>query len=531
MARDWDTFRRHFHHWDGLGLSLDLGALDLAPDAVAAGTPALSRALAEMAALEAGAIANADEGRMVGHYWLRAPALAPSPELARAIERSHAELEAFVAKVHAGTLTGARGTPFSDALVIGIGGSALGAQFLARALGRGRHDRLALHFLDNTDPDGIEDILDRLAGRLDCTLCLVVSKSGGTKEIWNALALTEAAFAAAGLALPPQAIAVTLPGSRLDHHAESSRFLARFPLWDWVGGRTSALSAAGLLPSALQGADPAQLLAGAAAMDAATRQAEPAANPAALLALAWHAMAEGRDRRAMVVLPYKDRLELLGRYLQQLVMESLGKARDRAGRPVAQGLTVFGNKGTTDQHAYVQQLRDGQDDFFVSFIEVLRDTDRPQPVVEPGATAGDYLQAFLIGTRQALHERGRPSLTITLADIGARRLGGLIALFERTVGLYAALIDVNAYDQPGVEAGKIAGAAVLALQADILALLRRHQGPALTAGEIAAASGHADALPTMFQVLRHLAANPEHGVSCTLADGEPLTAARYRLES
>ena len=105
---------------------------------------------------------------------------------------------------------------------------------------------------------------------------------------------------------------------------------------------------------------------------------------------------------------------LLSRYLQQLVMESLGKERDVEGRLVHQGLAVYGNKGSTDQHAYLQQLRDGLHNFFVTFVQVLQDGSEASPEMEPGVTSGDYLTGFLVGTRRALHERGRESMTLTL---------------------------------------------------------------------------------------------------------------------
>ena len=214
----------------------------------------------------------------------------------------------------------------------------------------------------------------------------------------------------------------------------------------------------------------------------------------------------------MVVLPYKDRLELFSRYLQQLVMESLGKAKDLKGGPVEQGLTVFGNKGSTDQHAFVQQLRDGRNDFFVTFIEVLRDRAGVSPVLKEG-TAGDYLAGFLYGTRDALSDNDRLSITLTLQSITPRSVGALIALFERTVGLYAQLIQVNAYDQPGVEAGKKAAAAVLALQARVLAYLTEKMGHALTSAQIASGIGAHDEFELVFKICRHLAANPsDHGI-------------------
>jgi glucose-6-phosphate isomerase len=138
-------------------------------------------------------------------------------------------------------------------------------------------------------------------------------------------------FAAAGLDFAQHAVAVTGNGSELDEHATVGGWLARFPMFDWIGGRTSVMSAVGLLPAALQGIDIEQFLAGAAAMDARTREPETRQNAAMLLALMWFHAGNGRGEKDMVILPYKDRLLLFSRYLQQLVMESLGKEKDLAG--------------------------------------------------------------------------------------------------------------------------------------------------------------------------------------------------------
>ncbi|MGB1276933.1 MAG: glucose-6-phosphate isomerase, partial [Nannocystaceae bacterium] len=235
---------------------------------------------------------------------------------------------------------------------------------------------------------------------------------------------------------------------------------------------TSVCSAVGLLPAALLGIDVHALLSGAAAMDAWTRTTAVRRNPATLLAAFWWTQTgPGKPVRAMVTLPYRDRLQLLSRYLQQLVMESLGKKLDRNGREVWQGLTVYGNKGSTDQHAYVQQLRDGRHDFFALFLRVLADEPGPQLEVEPGVRTGDCLDGFYQGTRAALDEHGRQSATLVLNHLNATTLGALIALFERTVGVYAEMLDINAYHQPGVEAGKQAARSRLALQARLLASL------------------------------------------------------------
>jgi glucose-6-phosphate isomerase len=194
---------------------------------------------------------------------------------------------------------------------------------------------------------------------------------------------------------------------------------------------------------------------------------------------------------------------LFSRYLQQLVMESLGKEKDLNGNIVHQGIAVYGNKGSTDQHAYVQQLRDGVLNFFATFIEVRKDRASERLEVEPGVTSGDYLQGFLRGTRTALYENGRESITLSIADVNAFTVGMLIALYERAVGFYASLVAINAYHQPGVEAGKKAATKVLELQRRLSEKLGK--SPGQTADELAAIVG-ADA-EDAYHALRHLSAN------------------------
>src|SRR5881296_4096118 len=144
-----------------------------------------------------------------------------------------------------------------------------------------------------------------------------------------------------------------------------------------------------------EGFDIDRFLAGAAAMDERTRVPDVTQNAAMLLALMWYYAGNGKGEKDMVILPYKDRLVLFSKYLQQLVMESLGKEKDLEGKIVHQGIAVYGNKGSTDQHAYVQQLRDGVLNFFVTFVEVRKDCTAARFEVEDGVTSGDYLHGFL----------------------------------------------------------------------------------------------------------------------------------------
>ena len=495
----WKRYQRHLCTVGTVGLTLDISRMNFPDDFLARMEPAIQTAFKAMDDLERGAIANPDEKRMVGHYWLRDAERAPTPELARAIRDTLAAVKAFAADVHAGKVKPPSAPRFTGVISVGIGDSALGPEFVADALG-GPADRMAVHFLDNTDPEGFARVLGPLAGKLAETLVVVISKSGSTPETRNGMLAVAEAYRAAGLEFGKHAVAITGQGSTLDKAAEKAGWLARFPMWDWVGGRTSELSAVGLLPAVLQGLDVDALLAGAADCDKATRDHVTVKNPAALLALMWYHATGGKGLKDMVVLPYKDRLILFSRYLQQLVMESLGKRLDLDGNRVDQGISVYGNKGSTDQHAYVQQLRDGVNNFFVTFIRVLED-GAPALEVEPGVTPGDYLDGFLLGTRVALHDNARESVTITVPRVDARTVGALIALFERAVGFYATLVNINAYHQPGVEAGKKAAAAVLDLQARVLAALSTEPR---TAEQLAREVLSAEAV---YLVLEHLVAN------------------------
>lgn len=486
------------------GLSLDFGGLRQPLD-LAAYAAKCEQALAAMQKLEAGAIANPDEGRMVGHYWLRRPELAPTPQIAAEITETRQKISEFAQKVHAGKVVGCTGQPFTQALVIGIGGSSLGPVFVSQAL-KAPGDKMPLYFIDNTDPDGMDSVFAAICaeGALARTLVIVISKSGGTIETQNGLCETQALFAAHNLDFYANAVRITQRGSGFDTAPGAAKWLAAFPMWDWVGGRTSVLSAVGLLPLALQGVDTEALLAGAAACDELGR-AEPAANPSLLLALFWLAETQGEGGSLMAVLPYKDRLALLAKYLQQLVMESLGKEHDLAGREVRQGLAVLGNKGSSDQHSYVQQLVAGPRNAFVVFIETLRDRAGASPTVREASSSGDYLQAFLLGTNQALYDHGQSSVIITVPQVSAYYVGMLIALFERAVGFYADFIGINAYHQPAVEFGKKAAGDIISLKNRAYQYLAAHPGAAYDAAALAELTGGNER--QLWHILRHLAAN------------------------
>lgn len=490
-----------------LGLSLDLSRSGLTETDFDNLTSAFEKAFAAMADLEAGAIANPDENRQVGHYWLRTPELAPDEATQTDIQRVWKDIKSLAVDVDSEKLKG-EGGRFENLLIVGIGGSALGPQLVTHALAVEQEPALKPYFFDNTDPDGMQRVVAALKNQLGQTLVLVVSKSGGTPETRNGMLEIQAAYKAAGLDFGKHAVAITGSGSKLDKTALQEKWLKRFPMWDWVGGRTSVTGPVGLVPMALAGLDWESFLKGASAVDKLTTNSNLHSNPAALLAAYWYVATNGKGEKDMVVLPYKDSLELFSKYLQQLVMESLGKEKDLDGNTVFQGIAVYGNKGSTDQHAYVQQLREGVSNFFVTFIQVLEDLDGNSAgiEVEEGITSGDYLLGFLLGTQEALTEMNRPSAMLTIPRVNAFYLGGLIALYERAVGLYANLVNINAYHQPGVEAGKKAAAKLLELQKNVVTTLRNN-GSAMTAAELAQALGEPDSEQSIYKICEHLAAN------------------------
>ena len=508
----WQRYCEYFKYYPEIGLSLDISRMNFSDAFIAKIFAKVKQAFLEMEELEKGAVANADEQRMVGHYWLRNTELAPTTEIKKEIESALEAVKHFADGVIQGKIKSPSGKKFKNVIYVGIGGSALGPQFIESAL-RLRKVPVKMYFVDNTDPDGIDLVLADLEKELDSTLTVIVSKSGGTIETRNGQIEVAKAYKDKGLDFSKHAVAMTGAGSKLYKLAKSEEWLEILPIWDWIGGRTSIMAPVGTLPVALLGIDLDEFLRGAKEFDAVTRSSNMMNNPAMLLALMWYYAGNGKGAKDMVVLPYKDRLLLLSRYLQQLIMESIGKELDRDGKTVNQGIAVYGNKGSTDQHAYIQQLREGVNNFFVTFVEVQEDKTTltgcaAEPVeVEPNVTSGDYLQGFMLGTRSALSENGRESLSITIDKLDAYSVGGLIALFERAVGFYASLVNVNAYHQPGVEAGKKAATMVIEIQKALLVFFAKKSG-SFTVEQIAKSINcKMPDYETIYKVLEHLVAN------------------------
>ncbi|MEA2011864.1 MAG: glucose-6-phosphate isomerase [Verrucomicrobiota bacterium] len=433
-------------------ITLDLTGMISLPNSFndAQSMPNMKQIHEEMKKIEAGLIKNPDENRKVTHFTDRKNYLA---------SELYKEVEGFAASLRDGEILSSTKIPFQNLVVNGIGGSALGPQLLQFAINgpywnefdaQKRNNNLKIYFTDNTDSAGISDILS--VTNPEETLVLSVSKSGGTQETRNNMLAFENFFKKKGIDFTKHAAAVTMKGSKLDIYATDNNWLKVFHMPASIGGRTSETAVVGHVPAALAGIDFGDFIKGACQMDELTRNSQILENPAYLLSLSWYYAGNGKGDKNMVIVPYSDRLILFARYLQQLVMESLGKEYDLDGNRVCQGLNVFGNKGGTDAHAFIQQLNDGKNDFFATFIEVLKDAE--EILYEDGFSMGDYLHGFKTGLVNALENGKREVIEITIREVNEFYLGALIALYERAVAAYAEMINVNAFHQPGVESYK-----------------------------------------------------------------------------
>ena len=372
------------------------------------------------------------------------------------------------AAVLAAVREGRRLARLADTLVLdGIGGSALGPLALQTAL---RPKRRRLVVLDNVDPDGVRARLMGLdAGR---TAVNVVTKSGSTAETMaNLLVLLDWMERRLGPRHVRRWSATTDP-KKGDLLVLARRLgIPTLEIPPNVGGRFSILTAVGLLPAAFLGLDVDGLMDGARAMRRHCWSAAPERNVGVVGAVLLHAMATRRGRNIQVVMPYADALIHLADWYRQLWAESLGKRRDRRGRVVETGQTPVTSLGATDQHSQVQLYMEGPHDKVVTFLAVLavgRDVRIPrrQPDLDSlgylgGRTLGELIAAEKRGTELALTAAGRPNLTYLLPRVSAHVVGQLLYLFEFQTALSGELYGIDAFDQPGVEAGKVAAYALM----------------------------------------------------------------------
>lgn len=357
---------------------------------------------------------------------------------------------------------------FDDLIVLGIGGSSLGGLTLTTALQHPYHnlkpDRsgVRVHFVDNVDGDVIAGLLEVLDPAR--TLVNVISKSGTTTETMSAYLSCKAWLQAAlGDGYKERIIATTDPEKGILRPLAAREGYPTLPVPPDVGGRYSVFSAVGLLPAKLGGLDVAALLRGAARAQEEFK-APAAQNEILQSALINHAFSE-KGRNILVFMPYSTRLRSLSDWFAQLWAESLGKNRLKDGRPAHTGTTPVKAVGTTDQHSQVQLYREGPHDKLTVFVRV-KNSDRNTliPNAEPGEPEMNYLadapyqklmNAEQTATAYALADAGQPNYTIEIERVDAEQLGHLMQFLMLQTAVVGELLDINTFDQPGVELGKV----------------------------------------------------------------------------
>lgn len=360
-----------------------------------------------------------------------------------------------------------------DVVVCGIGGSALGFLALTNALLHPRHNELPAakrggprwHVLDNADADAAAACLDLVNPKK--TLVVVISKSGGGGETSaNFQVMLEALVAAHGGSFEKalrRVVVITDPAKGTLRAFADERGVASLPIPPGVGGRFSVLTPVGTFPAALLGMDVAALVAGAGAMLKRCRTDDPWADPAVTAAILLDLHYRAR-RRTTVFMPYANSLWRTADWFRQLWAESLGKAVDREGRAVHVGMTPMAALGATDQHSQVQLFAEGPDDKVYLFVRTRasRDVTIPPARFAPetygfldNRSMDELLNTEGDATEAALAHFGRPTARITLARTDAHGLGQLFMFLEMLTAAVGALWKIDAFDQPGVELGKI----------------------------------------------------------------------------
>jgi glucose-6-phosphate isomerase len=425
------------------------------------------------AAMFAGARINATENRAVLHVALRNRAeramRVDGIDVMPDVRATLARLKTFCDRVADGTWRGASGKPIRHVVNIGIGGSHLGPMFVADALADRRRPGVGVAFVSNPDRAQIDEVL--AACDPAATLFVIASKTFTTVETMSNARIARAWIAEA---LGEQAVAQHFAAVSTNLHAVAAFGIPEanvFPMWDWVGGRYSLWSAIGLpvmLACGFEAFD--QLLAGAYAMDRHFETAPLARNLPVLMALigVWNINVLGCD--ALAVLPYDHRLRLLPAHLQQLDMESNGKAVTIGGDAVGclTGPIVFGAGGSDGQHSFFQLLHQGPRivpcDFIVALkgpagFEASRDLLVANAFAQTEALMNGRTAAELAATPAALKPHrafpgNRPTTTLLLDELTPFSLGQLIALYEHKVFVQGLIWGVNSFDQWGVELGK-----------------------------------------------------------------------------
>ena len=432
--------------------------------------------------LQKGDHVNNTENRPALHTALRHMGTPVTAEQ-KAVAETLAKMAKLVEAVHGGDWVGYTGKRITDVVNIGIGGSDLGPRMVTKALTPYVQKAVRVHFVANIDGAELTDLLDRLDPA--STLFLVASKSFSTQETRENALSARAWLLDTGCSHQQLARHFIAISSRVDKAVEFGIAAENvYPIWDWVGGRYSLWSAIGMSIAFAVGMEHFNgLRAGAEAMDKHFAEAPLEKNLPVILGLLMFWYSEFMGSVTQAILPYAHHLALLPSYLQQLEMESNGKSVTRDGKPVdyPTGAIVWGTEGTNGQHSFHQLLHQGTSLVPIDFIATLRGHD---PLKHQHrllfANCVAQSQALLTGRNldmarvelkaqgfseqeiaflapHKVHPGNRPSNTLLMDGLTPETLGALIAAYEHKVYTLGVLLDINSFDQWGVELGKLLG--------------------------------------------------------------------------
>lgn len=431
--------------------------------------------------LFAGQPVNNTEQRAALHMALRGHVPTDTPAIAEEVKRTQKQMADFVNALHSKTWRGKSGDPITDIVNIGIGGSDLGPAMATASLQDYQHPDINCHFVSNVDPSQIDLMLARL--NPERTLFVIVSKSFGTQETMQNAQRAIQWFKSHGgetSQIAHHFVAVTTNAAAACEFGIADENI--FTMWDWVGGRYSLWSAAGIsIALATSWQVFSDLLAGAAEMDRHFLNTPLAQNVPVLAGLLSVWYRNYWKAESQVILPYSQPLNLLPSHLQQLDMESLGKQVKRNGDPVSEdtGAIIWGCAGTNGQHSFHQLLHQGTTLIPAEFIAIANpardDQHEPHQLLLANCFAqsralmtGKSLEAVELEMRAAgasdaeinrlarhkVVPGNRPSTTLLLNKLTPKSLGSLLAYYEAKVFVQSVIWDINAFDQWGVELGK-----------------------------------------------------------------------------
>lgn len=417
-----------------------------------------------------GHMVNTTENRAALHTAARdktdTPIFLNGIDVKQQMRRVNENIKAFVHNIHTGQITGSTGKTFTDAVILGIGGSYLGCDFVYQALKHYQSPRIKLHFVPNVDIDNFGQTIKSIDP--EKTIWVVISKSYTTTE--TMANLSQALLFIKSHSLDPKDHVVTVTSKGSPGDDPSNPVLESFHMFDFIGGRYSVTSAVGGLPLSLAfGFDLFdRFLAGCNRMDAHAKEATAQNNiplTAALISI-WNSNFLNYPTQAII--PYSSALSKLAPHVQQVYMESLGKSVTADGEILDNqtGVILFGEPGTNAQHSFFQLAHQGSP-FPIEFIGIVNPVFDQEMAISKGVNNHQELWANMIAQSNAMavgktdqhpakvFSGNRPSSTIIIKDLSPESIGLLLAFYEARTIFEGFILGLNPFDQPGVELGKI----------------------------------------------------------------------------